>query len=60
MENNNQYSSESQGNQETYSSSDSKLYNSETESKLANKDENQKYQIAKPKRVIIKARLIND
>lgn len=60
MENNNQYSSESQDNQEAYSSSDSSLYNSQTESELAKKDENQKYQIAKPKRVIIKARLIND
>jgi hypothetical protein len=61
MENNNQYSSDSNNNNETsYSSKDSVNYTSEAESQMSTKEDMQKYQISKPRRIIIKARLIND
>jgi hypothetical protein len=60
MENNNQYSSDSNNNETSYDSKSSDNYTSETESKLNIKEDVQKYQIAKPRRIIIKARLIND
>jgi hypothetical protein len=60
MENNNQYSSDSNNNETSYNSKDSVNYTSEAESQMSTKEDMQKYQISKPRRIIIKARLIND
>lgn len=61
MDNDNQYSSESNSDDTNmYSSQESTNYTSETEAEINISEDSQKYQIAKPKRIIIKARLIND